>query len=105
MKILLTNDFSDVMMKQEKAVFTNFLASIEKIRDLTKTQLLALVTVVDLSSPKDKTKLYAYNIEEKNYIVFSFSSKNEMILLDYVKLQNGGVISLTYPNTSTTENN
>ena len=73
------------------------------MQNFTKSQMLALDTVVDLSSPKDKTKLYAYNIDEKYYIVFSFTNKNEMILFDYVQLRNGSVISLTYPDTSTTE--
>lgn len=90
-------------MKQEKALVSKLLTSIEKIRNFTKSQMLALDTVVDLSSPKDKTKLYAYNIDEKYYIVFSFTNKNEMILFDYVQLRNGSVISLTYPDTSTTE--
>lgn len=103
MKILLSNDFSDILMKQEKALVSKLLTSIEKIRNFTKSQMLALDTVVDLSSPKDKTKLYAYNIDEKYYIVFSFTNKNEMILFDYVQLRNGSVISLTYPDTSTTE--
>lgn len=103
MKILLTNDFSDTMMGQERVVVTTFLAAIEKIRDLTKTQILALDTVVDLSSPKDKTKLFAYNVEDKTYVVFSFTNKNEMVLVDYVRLHNGNVISLTYPDALTTE--
>ena len=103
MKILLTNDFSDTMMGQERVVVTTFLAAIEKIRDLTKTQILALDTVVDLSSPKDKTKLFAYNVEDKTYVVFSFTNKNEMVLVDYVTLHNGNVISLTYPDALTTE--
>ena len=103
MKILLSNDFSDILMKLEKALVSKLLTSIEKIRNFTKSQMLALDTVVDLSSPKDKTKLYAYNIDEKYYIVFSFTNKNEMILFDYVQLRNGSVISLTYPDTSTTE--
>lgn len=103
MKILLSNDFSDVLMKQEKALVSKLLSSINKIQEFKKSQILALDTVVDLSSPKDKTKLYAYNVEEKSYIVFCFTNKNEMVLFDYVKLQNGGVISLTYPDTSTTE--
>ena len=103
MKILLTNDFSDTMMGQERVVVTTFLAAIEKIRDLTKTQILALDTVVDLSSPKDKAKLFAYNVEDKTYVVFSFTNKNEMVLVDYVRLHNGNVISLTYPDALTTE--
>ena len=103
MKILLTNDFSDTIMGQERVVVTTFLAAIEKIRDLTKTQILALDTVVDLSSPKDKTKLFAYNVEDKTYVVFSFTNKNEMVLVDYVRLHNGNVISLTYPDALTTE--
>ena len=103
MKILLTNDFSDTMMGQERVVVTTFLAAIEKIRDLTKTQILALDTVVDLSSSKDKTKLFAYNVEDKTYVVFSFTNKNEMVLVDYVRLHNGNVISLTYPDALTTE--
>ena len=75
----------------------------EQIDDLTKTQILALDTVVDLSSPKDKTKLFAYNVEDKTYVVFSFTNKNEMVLVDYVRLHNGNVISLTYPDALTTE--
>ena len=103
MKILLTNDFSDTIMGQERVVVTTLLAAIEKIRDLTKTQILALDTVVDLSSPKDKTKLFAYNVEDKTYVVFSFTNKNEMVLVDSVRLHNGNVISLTYPDALTTE--
>ena len=100
MKILLTNDFSDAMLNQEKSIISTFLGSLKKIRDLTKTEILALDTVVDLSSLKDKTKLFAYNVEEQTYVVFSFTKKNEMILIDYVKLHNGSVISLTYPDIS-----
>ena len=101
MKILLTNDFGDAMIKREKEEVSHFIASIDKLSDMTKTQILALDTVIDLSVADEKTKLYAHNISGKNYVIFSFTKKNEMLLVDYVQLHNGGVVSTTYPNSST----
>lgn len=101
MKILLTNDLGDAMLKREEEVVSNFISSIDKLCNMTKKQILSLDTVIDLSIANEKTKLYAYHISGKNYVIFSFTKKNEMLLIDYVKLHNGGVVSTTYPNSST----
>ncbi len=104
MKILLTNDLGDAMMKQPKEELISFVKSIDKIQELAKPQILLLPTVVDLTSPDDKMKLYAYNISGRNYAVFTFTPNNEMLLVDYIRLSSGGVISLTNPNASTLKN-
>lgn len=104
MKILITNDLSNAMEKQPKDVLNGFIESIDKLQDLVKPQILLLETVVDLSSPDDETKLYAYNISGKSYAVFAFTPKNEMLLLDYVQVTTKGITSLAYPSKSTSQN-
>ena len=101
MKILITNDLSNAMEKQPKDVLNGFIESIDKLQDLVKPQILLLETVVDLSSPDDETKLYAYNISGNSYAVFAFTPKNEMLLLDYVQVTAKGITSLAYPSKST----
>lgn len=66
MKILITNDLSNAMEKQPKDILSAFIESIDKLQELVKPQILLLENVVDLSSPDDETKLYAYNISGKS---------------------------------------
>ena len=101
MKILLTGEFSDVMTQQSKNVVAEFVEAIDKLQDLAKPQILLLDTVVELSSPNDEEKLYAYYISRNNYAIFSFTPKNEMLLIDYVKVNGSSFISLTFPDIST----
>ena len=97
MKILLTHDFSNAMEKQPKDVISNFIAATDKLQEYSKHQLLRLDSVVDISSPEDKVKLYAYNVSEKRYAVFTFTPKNEMLILDYIELVGGKIVSVTFP--------
>ena len=101
MKILLTGDFSEVMEKQPKNVVSEFIEAIEKLEDMAKPQILLLDTVVDLSSPDEDKKLYAYHISGNYYTLFTFTPKNEMLLVDYVQVINKKFISFTYPDLST----
>ena len=80
-----------------------FIASMEKFRDMTKTQILDQDTVIKLSSSREKTKLFAYNIQGNNYAIFSFTNKNELIFVDYVTFRNGKVVSITYPEETKTD--
>ena len=101
MKILLTGDFSEVMEQQPKNVVSEFIEAIDKLEDMAKPQILLLDTVVDLSSSDDDKMLYAYHISGNNYTIFTFTPKNEMLLIDYVQVINKRFISLTYPDLST----
>ena len=103
MKILLTNDFSKALMAQEKDVVDTFLASVKKLRDLTKTQIEASDAVIKMPLSKDRAPLFAYNVEGTSYAVFMFIKKNELLLIDYATLQDDEVVSLTYAETSTDE--
>ena len=101
MKILLTGDFSEVMLKQPKHTVSDFVEAIDKLQDLAKPQILLLETVVDISSHDDDEKLYAYHISGNKYAIFSFTPKNELLLIDYVQISGKSITSLTYPDTST----
>ena len=99
MKILLTNEFSDAMGKQPKDIISSFIDAIDKLQPLSKHELLRLETVIDFSAPEDKVKLYAYNISDNRYAIFTFTPKNQMLLIDYVQLSGGNIVSVTFPKT------
>lgn len=100
MKVLLTREFSDAMGRQPKDVILVFVEAIDKLPKLTKHQILLLDTIVDFSSPEDKVKLYAYHISDKNYAVFTFTPKNELLLIDYVQLSGNNIVSIVFPKDS-----
>ena len=101
MKILLTSDFGDAMKTQSQETIEVFVEAIDKLEDMVKPQILLMDTITDLSSPEDKTKLYAYHIVDKDYVVFAFTPKNQMLLIDYVTLNGSNIKSVTYPDKST----
>ena len=104
MKILLTRDFGDAMERQPIDVLSNFLEAIDKLQSLTKHEILLLDTIVDFSSPEDKIKLYAYHISGRFYAIFTFTPKNEMLLIDYVQLVGNSIVSVVFPRPFTTNN-
>ena len=57
-----------------------------KVARMVKPQILLLETVVELSSPNDEPTLYGYSISNRNYVIFAFTPKNEMLLIDYVTI-------------------
>lgn len=101
MKILLTNEFSDAMGKQPKDVISSFIDAVDKLQDLSKHELLRLDSIVDFSAAEDKVKLFAYNISDKRYAIFTFTPRNEMLLIDYIQLSGGNIVSVTFPKNST----
>jgi len=103
MKILLTNDFSDRMVQMPKDEINAFVDSMDKLNGLTKTKILSLDEVIFLSAPEEKQKIYAYNISNNYYIIFMFTSKNDMVLVDRIQLNNNTITSLTYPEITTRE--
>ena len=103
MNILLTNDFSKALLKQEKELVDMLLTSVKKLRDLSKTEIIALDAVIKIPLPKNSTQLFAYKIAENRYAIFSFIKRNELLLVDYATLRDDGVDSLVYSKTSLEE--
>ena len=97
MKILLTNDFSKSMAEQPKEELQTFIEYVDKLTSLTKKEILSLDEVTSLSNPEDKTKIFGYGIPNDFYVIFSFTSKNDMLLVDRVQLDRGYIKSTTYP--------
>ena len=104
MKILLASNFGDAMKTQSQDTIAVFIDAINKLEDMVKPQILLLETITDLSSPDDKTKLYAYHIVNNDYVVFTFTPKNHMLLIDYITLNGSNITSVTYPDKSTPKN-
>ena len=96
MKIFLTNGFSEKMGEQPKDELLQFIEYVDKLTQLNKKQILALDSVFLLSSPEDKEKVYAYSIPNDFFVVFSFTSKNQLLLLDRVQYVKGTVLSTTF---------
>lgn len=103
MKILLTNDFSNSMAQKPKDEINALIDSVDKLNGLTKTKILSLDEVISLSAPEEKRKIYAYNISNNYYVVFVFTNKNDMVLVDRIQLNNGSIVSLTYPDITASE--
>ena len=104
MKILLTSNFGNAMKTQSQDTITVFVDAISKLEDMVKPQILLMDTITDLSSPDDEKKLYAYHIVNNDYVVFTFTPKNHMLLIDYITLNGGNITSVTYPEKSTPKN-
>ena len=101
MKILLTTNFGEAMEKQPQKTVGAFIEAINKLENMAKPQILLLEAVTDLSAPDDKITLYTYHIANKDYVVFTFTPKNEMLLIDYITLSGSSIKSVTYPEKNT----
>lgn len=104
MKILLTNNFGDAMKAQPQDTILVFVEAINKLESMAKPQILLMDAIIDLSSPDDNVKLYAYHVVNKDYVIFTFTPKNQMLLIDYVTLDGGNITSVTYPDKSSFKN-
>lgn len=104
MKILLTNNFGDAMKAQPRDTILAFVEAINKLESMAKPQILLMDAIIDLSSPDDNVKLYAYHVVNRDYVIFTFTPKNQMLLIDYVTLDGGNITSVTYPDKSSFKN-
>ena len=93
MKIYLSDSFSNVMVQQPKEELSTFIEYIDKLVGKIKTEVLSMDEVV-LLYKEDKRKVYAYSIPGDYYIVFTFSKKNDLLIIDRIQLNNGEVESL-----------
>ena len=101
MKILLTNDFGEAMKAQPQKTITVFIEAINKLEDMTKPQILLMDDIINLSSSDNKMTPYAYHIINNDYVLFTFTPKNEMLLVDYITLNGSNIKSVTYPDKTT----
>lgn len=104
MKILLTSNFGNAMKNQPQDTIAVFVNAINKLEDMAKPQILLMDTITDLSSPEGKRKLYAYHIVNNDYVVFTFTPKNHLLLIDYITLSGSNITSVTYPDKPTPKN-
>lgn len=88
MKIKLTKDLSDALLKQPNEIVKKFIEAIDRIKDLNKTEILALDKTVVLTRV-DNVDVYAYNLGGSMYVLFAFLPQKTMLLLDVIELVDG----------------
>ena len=85
MKIFITDELSDVLLKQSKEYVDFFISRIDKVKDLNKTEFLSLEGVVELQKV-DNVEMYAYPLEESSYVVFASMPPKKVLLVDIVNM-------------------
>lgn len=96
MKVVLTKDLSDALLKRPKDEVRGFIDKVDRIKDSNKTEIISLDSVVKLTNV-DNRDVYAYNIDMSAYILFVFMPKKTMLLLDVIELTDDNKIkSLAY---------
>ena len=85
MKIFITDELSDVLLKQSKEYVDFFISRIDKVKDLSKTEFLSLEGVVELQKV-DNVEMYAYPLEESSYVVFASMPPKKVLLVDIVNM-------------------
>ncbi len=103
MKILMTKDLADTLLMQPENNLKIFISAINRIKDLNKTQLLALESIVPLSR-KNNIDYYAYEISNAIYVLFTFRPKKTMILVDIMRLTDDGKLEFLLDGSNTGEN-
>ena len=74
-----------------------WLFRIEQLNKYNKTELLALDSIICLSSEQKKQKVYAYSIPDDYYVVFTFTNKNDVLIIDRIQYSSGKITSLMRP--------
>lgn len=85
MKILITDELSDALLKMSKEYLDFFIARIDNIRDLNKTEFLNLESVIELQRV-DNIEMYAYCLEESSYVIFASMPQKKILLVDIVNV-------------------
>ena len=103
MKIYLTNELSEALLKLPREEIDRFIDSVDRIKDLNKTEILNLDKTVELFK-ENGVSFYAYNLFESTYVLFSFKPKKTMVLLDVIELDNDELTFMVYTELSTSKN-
>lgn len=85
MKILITDELSDALLKKPKEYLDFFIKRIDNVRDLNKTEFLSLESVIKLQN-LDNIEMYAYCLEESSYVVFASMPPKKILLVDIVNV-------------------
>lgn len=88
MKVIMTNDLSEALLKLPVEKIKSFINAIDGIKDLNKSEILALDKTIKLAE-KNNTELYAYEISDPFYVLFAFLPKQTIILIDIMELIDG----------------
>ena len=91
MKVLMTKELSEALEKLPVDRIKSFIHAIDRIKDLNKTEILALDKTVKLSK-EGSIDFYAYEISDPYYVLFAFKPKKTMILLDVMEIVNGDTL-------------
>lgn len=102
MKIYLTNELSDALLKLPKEQIKKFIDAVDRIKDLNKTEILNLDKTVELFKEKG-VSFYAYNLYGNTYVVFAFRPKKIMLLLDVMEMKDEDLNFMVFSDTSTHE--
>ena len=98
MQIYISKSYSSVLSTRSKDELELLKKIVSDLKDKNKTAIIEMDNVIVLSKDKDII-LYALNMQDNKYIVFSFKEKNTMVLLDEIALiSNDEIQSLVYPN-------
>lgn len=88
MKVLMTKELTEALEKLPIERIKSFISAIDRIKDLNKTEMLALDKTVKLSR-EGSIDFYAYEISDPYYVLFAFKPKKTMILLDVMEIVDG----------------
>ena len=103
MQIFVSKDFSSKLVKRTEEEIKFFNEKINVLKSMSKTEIVNREDIVVLTSNKNII-VYAYNIQPSVYVLFAFKEKNEIVLLDELKMISKNEIeSLVYGELSNKE--
>lgn len=85
MKVLMRNELSEALMKLPIDRIKSFISAIDRIKDLNKTEIIALDKTTKLFR-EGSVDFYAYEISYPYYVLFAFKPKKTMVLLDVMEI-------------------
>lgn len=94
MNILFTDKVSGYINEIPQEEGLNILGKLIELKDDTKTEILERNETIQLSEG-ESTPIYAYYLDNHEYVIFGFKDRKNMLVLDIIKLIDNKIVSHT----------